>query len=627
MQRNTIEPVKPVAIQDPKKEAFYPFDDDHNPLSYKGLATVFNELWGKNLYISGDGYVEYPKFASATSPETAYFIVEFKAGRKGLFHTTWQSRPNISVGDMVFVEGEGPGVDLGKVSGKTLAEVKGFISHERSKGRKATPKILFRKVPQQQNTLSMLSQSLEEKAECEARALQVCQDIARAQNLAIEVVDAEYQWDRRKLTFYFTSEDEIDFLESISRGQASRTADMTPMVISPNPLEQPVTSPKEADPPLQISSKPSDQMEDLIQKVQAILKDKQEYRKLLARRDVHAQGLLATASELYPISYELSNIATLELPECNGGFADIYKGDFQGLPVCVKTIRLHKATEMHHFMKVVSKEAVLWEQLRHPNLVPFYGIYRYKGRLSLVAPWMENGNIEDYLKRQTTSNRVGLAYDVAQGLKFLHENKIIHGDLKGAAQKNILVNDSGRACVADFGLSSVSDKEILAWTSCSSAASKGGSLRWQAPELFESDNGEERRNTMESDIYAWGCVAYEIFAGDVPFARLNREAAIINYVSKGGQPTRPAEPSISWNVWGLTEDIWTLMKTCWSPQPDMRPRVNAVVDHLSSSFPPGVHETIGDQTLSTGQFREMMRLRSDKIGMTVQTFESLLRGL
>lgn len=80
----------------------------------------------------------------------------------------------------------------------------------------------------------------------------------------------------------------------------------------------------------------------------------------------------------------------------------------------------------------------------------------------------------------------------------------------GFHKANILVTDSGRACVADFGLSSVSDANILNWTSHSSAASKGGSIRWQAPELFDVENDEVVHNSEASDIYAWSCVCYEV---------------------------------------------------------------------------------------------------------------------
>ncbi|KAG6823840.1 hypothetical protein H0H92_008922 [Tricholoma furcatifolium] len=287
-------------------------------------------------------------------------------------------------------------------------------------------------------------------------------------------------------------------------------------------------------------------------------------------------------------------------------------------------------TEISMWWQVISKEAILWGQLQHPNVVPFYGIYRHKGRLSLIAPWMENGDIEDYLKRDTTSNRVVLAYDVARGLEFLHQNGIIHGDLKG---KNVLVNDFGRACVADFGLSSISDQEILAWTSISSAESKGGTARYQAPELFDLENGEQNRNTMASDVYAWACVTYEgitlmtvhqIFAGEVPFAHLTRDLVIMKSVSTGAQPARPPASSTSWGVWGLTDDIWSLMQACWALRPDARPSVEAVTSCLVLCLPPGVQKDASDHTLSPREFRDVMRGCIDGSEMALEMLDGLM---
>ena len=78
---------------------------------------------------------------------------------------------------------------------------------------------------------------------------------------------------------------------------------------------------------------------------------------------------------------------------------------------------------------------------------------------------------------------------------------------------NVLVDPSGRACVADFGISAISDPQIVYWTSQSSANSKGGSVRWQAPELHNpEDDTKAAHNTKESDVYAWACLCYEVFS-------------------------------------------------------------------------------------------------------------------
>ncbi|KAG6830685.1 hypothetical protein H0H87_007341, partial [Tephrocybe sp. NHM501043] len=72
---------------------------------------------------------------------------------------------------------------------------------------------------------------------------------------------------------------------------------------------------------------------------------------------------------------------------------------------------------------------------------------------------------------------------------------------------NVLIDNAGRARLADFGISSVSDEKILAWTAQSSSESEGGTIRWQAPEIFAVETvGGGAKNTKASDVYSWGCV-------------------------------------------------------------------------------------------------------------------------
>ncbi|GLB37954.1 putative as part of the replication protein A (RPA RP-A), a single-stranded DNA-binding heterotrimeric complex, may play an essential role in DNA replication, recombination and repair [Lyophyllum shimeji] len=392
----------------------------------------------------------------------------------------------------------------------------------------------------------------------------------------------------------------------------------------------------------------------LIERLQVLFENKDEYKRLLACRESEAQRLLdmfqrlldilktapsssqlpsfyrnlivatqrlAGKSGLFPACFWLAGVEAIgDHSESAGGFADIYKGIFRGRAVCLKTIRLDKKMQVEHFLKVCSKEAILWGQLSHLNLLPFFGMFRFKNRISLVAPWMEHGDMNEYLKNHPAANRVLLMLDVAEGLRVLHNNGIIHGDLKGS---NILIMESGTACIADFGISSISDRDILAWTSHSSAASKGGSVRWQAPELFNPEDEEDIPNTVASDIYAWSCVVYEMFTGQVPFARV-RNAAVMSKVSSGERPARPPVSSSSWSAWGLTEDIWTLMEDCWKDNPEERPTIDEIIDYLERIAPEDPRMIQGDSALTSAQFRELAREGSEHDDLSVETFESLL---
>ncbi|KAF5351554.1 hypothetical protein D9758_007247 [Tetrapyrgos nigripes] len=320
--------------------------------------------------------------------------------------------------------------------------------------------------------------------------------------------------------------------------------------------------------------------------LERILDDRTEYRKLLEKRGQLAQSLLdlfqtisdypnvrarlrskilaamlrlAKESGLYPKMFALHGIQTLgEYPVASGGFGEIFRGDFGGQAACLKVIKIYRDSDIRKLLNFFLQEAILWRQLDHPNVVPFLGLY-FLGddnrRLCLLSPWMENGNVVQYLEAHAgrSINRVTLACDVANGLSYLHEMKIVHGDLKGA---NILITDAARAVIADFGLSRVADSEVLRWTSLSSESRVGGTARWLAPECLLQGCSA----TYASDVYAFGC----LFTGHMPFYQLSQDAAVILQVVQGKRPALPEDVQLS-------EGIWAIVEECWCQEASQRP--------------------------------------------------------
>lgn len=195
------------------------------------------------------------------------------------------------------------------------------------------------------------------------------------------------------------------------------------------------------------------------------------------------------------------------------------------------------------------------------------------------------------------------------------------------------MDDSGRGRLADFGLSAVTDPKILKWTSQSSAASKGGSIRWQAPELFGAESDELVPNSKASDIYAWACVCYEvrcfaphqrpslthvtqIFTGSVPFFEFGRDSTVMLKVGLGKRPSRPCETSPSWVEWGLTEDIWSLKQHCWNDDPTQRPSADAIAARLSSTSTNDTRPTGSWELSSPVQFQDVIGRQYPSIDAT-----------
>ncbi|KAJ7301729.1 kinase-like domain-containing protein, partial [Mycena albidolilacea] len=156
---------------------------------------------------------------------------------------------------------------------------------------------------------------------------------------------------------------------------------------------------------------------------------------------------------------------------------------------------------------------------------------------------------------------------VALGLQYLHENHVIHRDLKAI---NILVTLSRRACIADFGLSSVVDSMTLRFTH-STPRVQGGTVRYQAPELLG-----ESPNHFGSDVYAFACVCYEILTGKPLFYEVSNDVKVMFMVLEGLQPLRPASCE------GTTalDALWNLIQDCWRKDPKERPTAALIIERL-----------------------------------------------
>ncbi|KAF7303823.1 Protein kinase domain-containing protein [Mycena indigotica] len=234
-------------------------------------------------------------------------------------------------------------------------------------------------------------------------------------------------------------------------------------------------------------------------------------------------------------------------------------------------MRVFTDSDIAATLREFGREALIWRQLWHPNLLPFFGIYYLDKRLCLVSPWMEAGNILAYLQTSQRpvieTERLSLMFDVAQGLRYLHGNNVVHGDLKAA---NILVTPSGRACIADFGLASIVDTITVRFKQ-STTTVNGGTVRYQSPELIHG----ERRN-FASDVYAYACTCYEILVEKVPFYEVINEAAVIFKVLSGIRPSCPPQCAQSLAL----RELWQIFKQCWEESTANRPLVGEIVQRL-----------------------------------------------
>ena len=138
---------------------------------------------------------------------------------------------------------------------------------------------------------------------------------------------------------------------------------------------------------------------------------------------------------------------------------------------------------------------------------------------------------------------------------------------------NILIDQTGHACLADFGLLTIiSDPKYLL---PSSSHMQGGTVRWMSPERIapERFGFKNSRPTIPSDCYALGMVIYETISGNFPFHK-DTDLTIFMKVVEGKRPPRGVK---------FTKSLWGMLEQCWAPQPKNRPSIADILQCLETS--------------------------------------------
>ncbi|KAG9104524.1 hypothetical protein FRC06_001610 [Ceratobasidium sp. 370] len=124
-------------------------------------------------------------------------------------------------------------------------------------------------------------------------------------------------------------------------------------------------------------------------------------------------------------------------PVAMGGQCDIYLGEFVTHPhekVAMRRLRMIGNRDSEPARKELIREVRLWSKLSHPNVLEFYGLYDAGGMsVYMISKWMSHGNAPDYLQKNPDANRRSIVSDALHGLCYLHNLKILHGDLKGVS--------------------------------------------------------------------------------------------------------------------------------------------------------------------------------------------------
>ena len=227
------------------------------------------------------------------------------------------------------------------------------------------------------------------------------------------------------------------------------------------------------------------------------------------------------------------------------------------------------------------REIQLTARLQHPHIVPILTTGQVEGLPFYTMPFEEGESVRVRLARAgalSVPEAISILRDVARALEYAHGKGIIHRDIK---PDNILLAGS-TATVADFGIAkAIAASRAAGESDLTQMGMAIGTPQYMAPEQIAADPDVDHR----VDIYAFGCVAYELLAGEPPFAGRAGTALLRAHIVE-----RPS--AIGERRADVPASIATLIERCLEKDPAERPAsaaaLLAVLDGAPTSAAQGV---------------------------------------
>ncbi|BFU18175.1 protein tyrosine kinase domain-containing protein [Entamoeba histolytica] len=320
------------------------------------------------------------------------------------------------------------------------------------------------------------------------------------------------------------------------------------------------------------------------------------------RRHYHHHFIITTdAASSTHIDMDELNIS--DNPIAEGAMGRVYIGEYRSVPVAVKQFRWENLTEeeMEELKEEVIAECEMMGKLRNPFIANYMGSVTYIPQISMVIQFFVLGSLGEYLRKEKEDYvklpyrlKIRMLFDTARGMQFLHENRIMHLDLK---PDNLLVNSlyTDSACcikITDFGTSRMVKKT-------NKNEDKGlGTPIYAAPETYHDEY------SYAGDVYSFAITAWEIFYQDEPYKEFKSLFDIKQYVTDGKRlgidETMPP---------GLKE----LIQKCWKQHPIERYSFDQVTRELVKVDEDAPNHIELDNYVSDQRIEELINKRTERI--------------
>ena len=250
----------------------------------------------------------------------------------------------------------------------------------------------------------------------------------------------------------------------------------------------------------------------------------------------------------------------------SGAFGTVFRAinTRDGTLMAVKEIVLDPAfgSSVAKEIETVKEEIRVFSNMRHQHLIRYLGTDVNHPTVSIFMEYAAIGSISSLLGRFGAFPEMVIRRYTRQillGLKFLHDHRIVHRDIKGA---NILLTEPGTIKLADFGASATLKTVTSATQKLKTVR---GTPYWMAPEIIR-----EAGYGRKSDIWSVGCTIIEMATTKPPFSHMEPMPALFHIGTTEAMP--PLPPNLS--------SVHSLLVACLSRNPETRPSADQILDRF-----------------------------------------------
>ena len=276
----------------------------------------------------------------------------------------------------------------------------------------------------------------------------------------------------------------------------------------------------------------------------------------------------------------------------SGGFGNVYRAEHFILAertVAIKILHTYLDLEQdcHRFLQ----EAHLLEHMHHPHILHIFDVGIENRVPYLVVEFAPNGSLRNLIKQFAPNalpinTSLSILSQISQALEYAHQLNIVHRDLK---PENILFDAKGVALLADFGIATQLTTNSVKHVTVS------GTPSYMAPEHFQGSASKK------SDQYALGCIAYELFTGQVPFTAPDFFALGFKHLTERAIVPTQLNPTLPINI----EDA--IMKAMSKQREDRFANIRAFMTALQG------YDDSYDSTVISGSQTQMSSMQSTSL--------------